>query len=156
VLDWGLRLTTAAGLAVDAYVHAVLASTYDPIRATISEGDVFRAETVVSGLLALVVLFGRRITWAIAFVVAASAFGAVVLYGSVDVGSLGPLPDMYDPSWSANQIFSAAAEGYATVASIAGIIIVSRAKSRSGVKPISRVWPTRTHDPASSEASHRR
>jgi hypothetical protein len=54
-------------------------------------------------------------------VVAASAFGAVVLYRYVDVGRLGPLPNMYEPTWAPpGKAASAWAEGAGIILAAAG------------------------------------
>ena len=117
-----LRVLTAAGLAVDAYVHADLASTYDPVRQSISQGDLFRIEAAASALAALlIVLSARPIVWAFAFLVAASGLGAILLYRYVDVGSLGPLPNMYEPLWFPKKTTAAVAEAVATLTALAGL-----------------------------------
>ena len=60
----------------------------------------------------------RTFAWAATFLVAASALGAVLLYRYVDVGSLGPLPNMYEPTWYFRKTLSAYAEGAAVVAAL--------------------------------------
>ena len=129
-----LRVLVAAGLAVDAYVHAVTASAYDfPAGGLITQGDLFIVEATVAGLAAVAVLvFPRRSTFGFAFVVAASALGAVVLYRYVDIGSLGPLPRMYEPVWTADKLISAAAEAVAAVLALAGFVGSPRARGRHG------------------------
>src|SRR5262245_16459134 len=80
-LSWILRLVTAAGLTIDAYMHLKLASDYDLIPGTISGGDLFRAESAAAIAIALLVLVRPgRIAYLLAFLVAASALGAAVLY----------------------------------------------------------------------------
>jgi hypothetical protein len=124
VASWVLRLCSAAALALDSYVHAALAQRYDPNQnGGISQGDIFRVEAAVAALAALVVvLIASRVTWAFVFVVAASAFGAVMLYRYNDVGALGPLPDMYEPSWYPKKSLAAYAEGFAVVTSAVGFL----------------------------------
>lgn len=119
-----LRVLGAAALAVDAYVHADLAPGYDAIRADISQGELFRIESGAAALAALLVLLaGRwRPEWAFAFLVAASALGAVLLYRYVDVGRLGPLPNMYEPRWFAEKTASAVAEGVGVAVAAAGFL----------------------------------
>jgi hypothetical protein len=122
-----IRLVTAAGLAVDAYVHADLASAYDGIQATISQGTLFRIEAGAASLAALLVLAtGRRAAFALAAFVAASAFGAIMLYRYVDVGPLGPLPNMYEPVWFAEKTAAAIAAGVATLGAIGGLTLSRR------------------------------
>lgn len=129
-LDWTLRVLTMAGLFVDCFVHAKYASQYDPIPATIGEGDLFRVEAAVAGLAMVLVLIGTRLTWAFAFLVATGGFAAVMVYGTIDVGAFGPFTDMYDPSWSPEQVWSAAAEGFAMVTGFAGLVLAVRRRSR--------------------------
>lgn len=115
-----LRVIAAAGLAVDAYVHADLAAGFDANGAHISEGDLFRIQAGLAALAALLVLVhGRRLSAAFALLISLSAFGAVMLYHYVNVGTLGPLPNMYDPIWYTEKTVSAIAEAIATVASAA-------------------------------------
>ncbi|MGD3107188.1 hypothetical protein [Streptomyces sp. YGL11-2] len=123
-----LRLLTAAGLAVDAYVHVALAGAYDPVGAGISEGTLFRAQAAAAALAAVLVLAsGRsRWVWAFAFLVAASAVGAVLLYRYVDVGTLGPLPNMHEPVWYPKKTVSAVAEAVATLGAAVGFVTVNR------------------------------
>jgi hypothetical protein len=117
-----LQLVTAAGLAVDAYTHADLASTYDAVQGSISQGALFRIEAGAASAAALIVLVvGGRIGFALAALVAASALGAILLYRYVDVGSLGPLPNMYEPVWFPEKTTAAIAETVATVAAASGL-----------------------------------
>jgi hypothetical protein len=126
-----LRLVTAAGLAVDAYVHADLAGAYDGISATVSQGTLFRAEAGAASLAALlVVVSGRRAAFALAARVAASALGALLLYRYVDVGQLGPLPNMYEPAWFTEKTVSALAEAVAAVTALAGLGIAAASTPR--------------------------
>ncbi|MEV2212371.1 hypothetical protein AB0H86_13090 [Streptomyces sp. NPDC050997] len=129
---WLLRLLTAAGLAVDAYVHADLAATYDQVNRTIGQGDLFRVEAGAAALAALllVVLGTRPLVWAYALLVAAAGLGAVLLYRYVDVGTLGPLPDMYDPLWYPEKTASALAEATATFTAAAGLFLALLRRKR--------------------------
>jgi hypothetical protein len=101
--DYPVRALVAAGLAIDAYTHAVLAPDYDANKgsAVISQGNLFRVEAAVASLAALVILVvGRKIGYLFALVVSASALGAILLYRYVAVGTLGPLPNMDEPTWA--------------------------------------------------------
>ncbi|MEZ0067246.1 hypothetical protein ABIA32_003259 [Streptacidiphilus sp. MAP12-20] len=130
---WALRLLTAAGLAVDAYVHADLAPTYDFSGPGISQGQLFRIEAAAAALAALLlILFGtRRLVWAYALSVAAAGVGAVLLYRYVDVGALGPLRDMYEPVWYPEKTLSAFAEAAAALLAAFGLLLAHR-RSTSG------------------------
>ncbi|HEY3952491.1 MAG TPA: cupredoxin domain-containing protein [Streptosporangiaceae bacterium] len=127
------RILVAAGLAVDAYVHADLAPAYDGVRASISQGDLFRIEAGLAAAAALIVLVvGRRTGFGLAFAVAASALGALLLYRYADVGRLGPLPNMYEPSWFAGKTIAAVAEAVAAAAALAGLCYGVRRRETAG------------------------
>jgi hypothetical protein len=64
------------------------------------------------------------VTWAAAAAVALAGFAAVVLYRYVDVGRIGPIPNMYEPTWlGAGKLASAWAEGAAALLAIAGLVL---------------------------------
>ncbi len=120
-----LRVAAAAALGIDAAVHARNASAYDTVGATVPQGGLFRVEAglaVVAGLLVLV--RPRRGSWVAALAVAASALAAVLLFRYVDLGALGPLPDMYEDTWQVpGKLLSAYAEGGAVVLAGLGLLI---------------------------------
>ncbi len=133
-----LRVVVTAGLAVDAYVHADLASRYDPIRSSISQGNLFRVEAGVASLAALLVLLmARRETYAFALMVVASAFGAIMLYRYVNVGTLGPLPNMYEPIWFTEKTVAAVAEAVALLAALVGLALMLLRPRRLTATPAS-------------------
>ena len=124
VLRVTLVAVVVAGLAVDAYVHLHLASTFDPIRATISQGLLFRIEGYAAILAAAFLLIRPgRPSAAVAALVAGGGLAAVLLYAVVDVGPIGPLPNMYDPSWSTLKSWSAIAQAAATLAAVILLVI---------------------------------
>jgi hypothetical protein len=140
-----LRLLVVAGLATDAYVHW----TFAPDMALVGEGGavsgdvLFRAQAVVAAVTAVLVLvLARRWTYAIAFLVAVSAVGAVFLYYTIDLGTLGPIPDMYDPAWYREKTISASGEAVAAVAALAGILLLGRRRDRSEADPAGTSPPT--------------
>lgn len=119
---WLLRLLAIAGLAVEAYVHLDLAGRYDTVGDTVTQGQLFRAVGIAAAVAALALLVTRRRpVWAFAALVAALSLGPVLLYRYVDVGSLGPLPSMYEPVWYAEKTASAVAEGVALLAALVGL-----------------------------------
>lgn len=133
---WVLRVLAAAGLAVSAYVHADLAPQYDLVRATFSQGDLFRIEAGLSALAALLVLIWRRpVTAAFAFLVSGGGFALLVIYRYVNVGKLGPVPNMYEPIWSTDKKVAAVAQLVAVVASVLTLVVegirVTRARRRA-------------------------
>ncbi|MCQ0018258.1 hypothetical protein [Actinomadura madurae] len=108
-----LRLIVAAGLAADAIVHWKFAPDMAFVQGGSIDGDLlFRIQAAVAGVVAVIILtYATRWSYALAFLVAASAVGALVLYYYVDMGALGPLPDMYEPVWYMEKTVSLAGEG---------------------------------------------
>jgi hypothetical protein len=128
-----VRLIAVVGLGIDAYVHLDLASTYSEAEAPISEGILFRAEAVLALLTALaLILSARRLSFLLGFVVSASALTLMLVSRYVDLGSLGPFPDLYDPVWFAEKLWAAFGEAAASIASLAGILLLS---IRAGLHP---------------------
>jgi hypothetical protein len=125
---WVLRVATATALGIDALVHWQNASAYDAVRATISQGDLFRVEAAVAVVVGLLVLVRPRpSSWLVRLLAGASALAAVLLYRYVDVGSLGPLPDMYENTWQVpGKLLSAYAEAAAVV--LAGLGLLTHRK----------------------------
>jgi hypothetical protein len=132
--SWVLRVATATALGTDALVHWGNASAYDAVRATVSQGALFRAEAAVAVAAGLLVLVRPRTSsWVAALLVGASALAAV-LYRYVDVGSLGPLPDMYENTWQVpGKLLSASAEGAAVVLATPGLLTH---RKRPGTEPL--------------------
>ena len=149
---WALRLLTAACLAVDAYVHLKLASTRPPASSPggISQGALFYAQGGVAILAALLILYrGTRAAFGFAFLVAASALAAVLTYRYIDVGALGPFPDMYEPAWYATKVTTTIAEAIAMLAAVAGFLTAphgrsSRAPGATPAAPAVRHVPDKT------------
>jgi hypothetical protein len=118
-----LGAAAAAALGIDAYVHFRDAGYYTAVTTSVlSQATLFRVQAALAAALALALLARpSRLWWAAGFLVAASAFGAVLLYRYVDVGGLGPIPNMYEPTWvSPGKLASASAEGAAHILSAAG------------------------------------
>lgn len=123
LVGWGLRFLVAACLVTDAVVHLRLANQYALASAPghLSEGSLFRVESVAALVVALsVLLLGNRAAYGAAVIVAGSAFVAVMLFRYVNVPAFGPLPSMYEPLWFGQKTISAVAEGLGTVLSAAG------------------------------------
>ena len=125
IASWTLRVATAAALGIDAAVHLRNASAYDTVTATVSQGQLFRLEAGLAIAVGLLVLLRpRRGSWVAALLVGASALAAVLLYRYVDVGSLGPLPNMYENTWQVpGKLLSAYAEGAAVVLAGLGLLV---------------------------------
>jgi hypothetical protein len=120
-LLWAARIATAAGLVIDAYVHLDLASVYAEGGGTINEGVLFRAEAAVALLAAAAIIAaGRRICYLAGLAVAASALAVMLVSRYVDLGQIGPFPDLYDPAWYPEKLLAAYAEGTAAATALAG------------------------------------
>lgn len=127
-----LRLAVFAGLGVDAFVHFHLAGDTGH-SGTISESRLFWIQGAVAAVVAVLVLVRPRpVPYLIAFLVAASALGAVLLYRYVDVGAIGPLPDMYEPVWYTEKVVTTVAEAVAAVAAAIGVAVSARRPRAAG------------------------
>ncbi|WP_235564237.1 hypothetical protein [Arthrobacter sp. Soil762] len=83
----------------------------------------FYLESAAAVLTALWVLFREsRASFALALVVALSAFVAVVLYRYVDIPAFGPFPAMYEPVWFFEKSLSAVAEGVGALLAAVGLV----------------------------------
>jgi hypothetical protein len=137
-----LIVVVVVGLAVDAYVHFHLASAFKNNKtSTLSEADLFRAEAVAAIIAAVALLLRpRRYTAAFAFLVAASGVVAVLVYRYVDVGAIGPLPNMYDPYWEpVEKALSAVAEAAAALAALALLMTFTSRTQSAALPPRARV-----------------
>jgi glucan phosphoethanolaminetransferase (alkaline phosphatase superfamily) len=129
-----LSVVTAVLLGVDAFVHLNDASRFDSFKSSVmSEGTLFRIQAVVAIVVAVAVLIWPRVlTWVLSIVVAGSAAVAVVLYTYVNVGALGPLPNLYENTWSVpGKVGSAVAETAAALVAIVGLVLTVRMRRRS-------------------------
>ncbi|WP_235347374.1 hypothetical protein [Arthrobacter sp. SPG23] len=122
-----MRVLTALALFIDAGVHIHLAPGYQGASpAGIGQGNLFLIESAAAILAGLYVLVrGSRASYALALVVALSAFAAVVLYRYVDVPAFGPFPAMYDPVWFFEKSLSAVAEGAGALLAAVGLVRVA-------------------------------
>jgi hypothetical protein len=111
-----LAVLAAAGLCYDAYVHLDLATGYDAVGSSITQGALFRVEAGLAIAAALAVLVSdHRLAWAAAGLVGLGGLAGVLLYRYVDVGAIGPIPNMYEPVWFSLKTRSAVAEGAVAV-----------------------------------------
>jgi hypothetical protein len=119
-----LVAVTVIGLVIDAYVHLKLASGYDSVAATVSQGQLFRLEGGLA-IVAVVLLLVRpnRLTAGFAALVAGGGTFALLLYYFVNVGQIGPMPNMYEPVWFAEKSLTAVAQAVATCTAIALVVM---------------------------------
>ena len=118
VPDLVLRVLAVAGLAVSAWIHFDLAPRYKTLGDSITQADLFYAQAAIAALVALWLLVtGMRTAWWAAALVGAGSFAAVMVYRYVDVGAIGPIPNMNDASWlpSPDKAISAIAEAAVVV-----------------------------------------
>jgi hypothetical protein len=134
---WALRaarIAATGGLAVSGYVHIDLASTYAEGGGLINEGALFRVAAVAALLAAIAVaLTGRRASYLAGFAVALSTLTAMLVSRYVDLGAIGPFPDLYDPVWFPEKLLAAYAEGAASLAALTGAILSSMARKSPAV-----------------------
>lgn len=102
IARWSLTLLVVVGLAIDAYNHLHVASNYSfNTTSTISEATLFRIEAALAIVAAVaVIVWANRWSAAFALAVAAGGLALLLLYRYVDVGTIGPLPNMYEPAWN--------------------------------------------------------
>ena len=125
---WVLVLLAVAGLGYDAYVHLDLAPQYDPIKETVSQGQLFRLEAAAAIVAALALLVSdSRWVGLLAGAVGLGGAAAVVLYRYVEIGPVGPLPGMYEPVWYGEKTWSAIAEAGVGVVAAVRLLLLRRA-----------------------------
>lgn len=122
--DGALRVVTAAGLLVDAFIHLDLAGQYQAAApGGIGEGTLFRVQAAAALLVAgFVLLRGTRAAYLGALVTAGAALVAVLLYRYVEVPALGPLPAMYEPLWFPAKTATAIAEALAILTAAVALV----------------------------------
>jgi hypothetical protein len=129
-----LRVVTGAGLVVDAYVHLDLAPAYSGQGGALGEQGLFLVEAGIALAAALLVLISSRPAAAlVAALVAASAVAAVVTTRYVDLGRIGPLPDLYEPVWYPEKSLAAIGEATALVAA-ALLLALAASRRRAGLR----------------------
>lgn len=123
-MNMTLRVLTALALFIDAGVHILLAPGYQAANpGGIGQGNLFLLESAAAIVVAVYVLVrGSKLAYAMALVVALSAFAAVVLYRYVDIPAFGPFPAMYEPVWFFEKTLSAVAEGIGAVLAAIGMV----------------------------------
>jgi hypothetical protein len=112
-----LRAVAGAGLVVDAYVHVDLAPSYAGPGGAFGEQNLFLIEAGLALAAALLVLTSNsRAAALVAALVAAGALAAVLAARYVDLGAIGPFPDLYEPVWYPEKMVAAVGEATALIA----------------------------------------
>lgn len=146
VLQKALTAVVVSGLAVDAYVHLSLAGQYSGAAAPLSQGALFRVEAGMAILAAVLLLVRpRRLTAAAAALVAGGGVAALLLYYFVDVGAIGPLPNMYEPIWSVPKAVTLIAQAIATAAAVALVAVLPRTRTTSAEQAAGNL-PVQAHE----------
>jgi ABC-type Fe3+-siderophore transport system permease subunit len=133
IARWTLTGLAVLGLAVDAYTHFDLATQYQFNRtSTVSQETLFRLEAVLA-IVAAVAIIVRANIWTALLVIAVAGGGLALLliYRYVNVGQLGPLPNMYEPLWFTEKSWSAVGEAVAAVAALGllGGVLIGRRRT---------------------------
>jgi hypothetical protein len=136
VARWALVVVTVVGLAIDAYEHLKVADNYRFNKtSTISEATLFRIEAAlaIAAAVALIVWASR---WSAGFALAVAGGGLILLlvYRYNNVGKIGPIPNMYEPTWAVpGKKWSVAGEAIAIVGSLALLAYSFALRPRSRV-----------------------
>jgi hypothetical protein len=127
ILRGVLVVIAVIGLGIDAYTHFDLASLYSHSATAITQEQLFWVEAIVAILAGLTLIVRpTKVTAGVAFLVAAGGLALLLLYRFVDVGELGPLPNMYEPLWYDEKSAAAWGEAVAATASAALVLLVAR------------------------------
>ena len=117
-----VRVTTAAALAVSAYVHLELSGSPYYAAGQLTLGALFLGQAVVAAVVAgWVLLRGGRAALVAAAVVAAASLVALVLSTYVRLPAVGPVPVLYEPFWYAEKVVAAVSAALALGAALVGL-----------------------------------
>lgn len=122
-----VRLVAAAAMAVVAGVHLDLAAGYALVGDQVTQGDLFRVQAGVAGVVALALLVRpARVVWLMAAAVGLASLLAVVVTVYVAIPAVGPLPRIFEPVWYAEKAIAALAAGAALLAALTGLPLAVR------------------------------
>lgn len=134
ILRWALVLIAVAGLGIDAYTHFDLASNYSfNSTGSVNEGVLFQIEGSIAIVAALSLIVRQNlITTAFAVLVTGGGAFVLLLYRYVDVGKIGPIPNMHEPVWFTEKEVSLTGELVALGASL--VLLGMAAYARLGAR----------------------
>jgi Ni/Fe-hydrogenase subunit HybB-like protein len=123
---WTLALVVVVGLAIDAYTHLDLAHEFSfNSTGTVNEGVLFQVEAVLAIVSALLIVYRQNaLTATVALLVAGGGAIALVVYRYVDIGKIGPVPDMYEPIWFDEKVVSLIGELVAAAGALAMLVAI--------------------------------
>jgi hypothetical protein len=136
---WALAVVAAAGLGIDAFTHLDLAHLYQAnTTGTVNEGVLFQIEAALAIVAGIWILLRPGVLSA-AFTLLVAGGGAFVLllYRYVNVGKIGPIPNMWDPGWFPEKKWSLAGELIAVGASLVLLVLAlvsHRTSRRTGMR----------------------
>lgn len=149
-----LRAIIGVGLAIDAYIHIDLAPSYARAGGVLGEQNLFLLEAGLALAAALLVLTSRRRAAAVAAaVIAASALAAVLTARYVDLGAIGPLPDLYEPVWYPQKVIAALGEATALIAAVLLLVLRPSGRNQADEDPPRSSCPTVATDRAKRAGS---
>jgi hypothetical protein len=136
---WALAVVAAAGLGIDAFTHLDLARLYRfNTTGTVNEGVLFQIEAALAIVAGLWILLRPGVlSSAFTLLVAGGGAFVLLLYRYVNVGKIGPIPNMYDPGWFTEKKWSLAGELVAVGASLVLLVLAlvsHRSSRRTGVR----------------------
>lgn len=120
-----VRVLTILALLASSYAHWRLAHTYDPVGKghLITQGRLFRLQGTAAALAALLLIVNASIIgWGFAFGVIGASVAAIFTYRYVNVGKIGPIPNMYEPTWSSIKELGIGLKPLSAVAGIVGTV----------------------------------
>lgn len=132
-IRWSLAGVVVIGLGIDAYTHLDLAHEFSfNSTGTVNEGVLFQLEAAVAIVSALLILYRQTLlTAGFAVLVAGGGAALLVVYRYVDVGKIGPVPNMYEPIWFTEKEVSLVGELIAVAGALAliAVLLVQRRHS---------------------------
>ena len=119
-----------------------------PSPQVISQGTLFRIEAAVAALAALLVLVWHRVpSDAFAWLVAAGGLALLLIYRYIDVGKLGPVPNMYEPVWFTDKKITVVAQAV-TIVTTSFLLLTRTRRGPRRAPPLVRVRGRRRAGPS--------
>lgn len=127
-LNLSSRIITAIALLVNAYIHFMLAATFDALTGTLlSLGDLFRLQGLAGMLLGIVVVvLSRRWVALLAAALAAAGIAMLIIsvYSPLDLSGIG-LPVISESAWYPDKLLALASQGVAMIAALLAALSIA-------------------------------